>query len=602
MLLMFLIFLLPMTMVTMSIFNIGVAASEKIKVQDAADNAAYSAATWEARYMNLTAYINRAMVANYDAIATLVGVWSSIDAIDGFVDFAKDVLDVFFGVGEVLEPVHDVMHIANEVISNVVGGNLDTNPRLASVIEEYTNLLSEAQDLIYYADQLGRPTLIQKIAGGVDANIQYWLPSEAWNFQKLSARRVYQAAEDTMSSNPDDGLRLTIEHSLNALSNGGSIRDTENFLPAGLGSILNSIPILHINIGWEGFDGPEFDHKTGESLPDGANPLSNAINPSATRTKIVNDDQLYQLDHAGIDFRIRLYLIPDIHFQLGHSSDDAWNLPLYPSVNVPHLTDDIGPHDEEFIEPNTGCSVATGSMGSATPPTQAEKDQLKQLGDLASLCQKSDPSRTFTTTGGKFVDTNGDPSNPSLTSCVGATGQAATDCTNNTNTATFPTTFIPTQYVNTSTSGYSYESCQQVSSDLEDKSPSTTPDASNVTGGNCATVYNWHYALKTMKVTTYVQESGVKDGLRVEGPSVFVYVKEPSDKIPHFQGLHLYCNRDLEAYAFARVYYTQRVGDRDGVTDDGKLFNDPQHSNKETLFNPFWAARLERPDTALLLH
>jgi hypothetical protein len=40
----------------------------------------------------------------------------------------------------------------------------------------------------------------------------------------------------------------------------------------------------------------------------------------------------------------------------------------------------------------------------------------------------------------------------------------------------------------------------------------------------------------------------------------------------------------MEAYAFARVYFTQRLP---GNRSDKKF-------NKETFFNPFWAGRLER--------
>ncbi len=53
--LMYLFFLLPMTMIVLSVFNVGNIVAEKMKVQNAADNAAYSAAVWEARYMNLMA-------------------------------------------------------------------------------------------------------------------------------------------------------------------------------------------------------------------------------------------------------------------------------------------------------------------------------------------------------------------------------------------------------------------------------------------------------------------------------------------------------------------------------------------------------------------
>ncbi|MEO1767801.1 pilus assembly protein TadG-related protein [Thiobacter aerophilum] len=53
-------------------FNSGQAVTEKIRLTNAADAAAYSAATLEARALNYDAYVNRTMVANEIAIAQVV--------------------------------------------------------------------------------------------------------------------------------------------------------------------------------------------------------------------------------------------------------------------------------------------------------------------------------------------------------------------------------------------------------------------------------------------------------------------------------------------------------------------------------------------------
>jgi Putative Flp pilus-assembly TadE/G-like len=60
------------------VFNVGQVVNDKIKLTNAADAAAYSAAQWEARSLNFQAYLNRAMVANEVAIAQLVSLrsWS----------------------------------------------------------------------------------------------------------------------------------------------------------------------------------------------------------------------------------------------------------------------------------------------------------------------------------------------------------------------------------------------------------------------------------------------------------------------------------------------------------------------------------------------
>lgn len=60
------------------LFNTGQVINDKIRLTNATDAAAYSAAQWQARSLNYQAYLNRAMVANEVAIAQLVSLrsWS----------------------------------------------------------------------------------------------------------------------------------------------------------------------------------------------------------------------------------------------------------------------------------------------------------------------------------------------------------------------------------------------------------------------------------------------------------------------------------------------------------------------------------------------
>ena len=46
------------------VFNVGQMVSERMRLQNIADAAAYSGAVWEARLLNFTAYSNRALIAN----------------------------------------------------------------------------------------------------------------------------------------------------------------------------------------------------------------------------------------------------------------------------------------------------------------------------------------------------------------------------------------------------------------------------------------------------------------------------------------------------------------------------------------------------------
>lgn len=60
------------------VFNTGQLVNDKIRLTNAVDAAAYSAAQWQARSLNYQAYLNRAIVANEVAIAQLVSLrsWS----------------------------------------------------------------------------------------------------------------------------------------------------------------------------------------------------------------------------------------------------------------------------------------------------------------------------------------------------------------------------------------------------------------------------------------------------------------------------------------------------------------------------------------------
>jgi len=64
------------------VFNSGQLVNDKMRLTNAVDAAAYSAAQWQARALNFQAYLNRAIVANEVAIAQLVSLRSWSDYVD----------------------------------------------------------------------------------------------------------------------------------------------------------------------------------------------------------------------------------------------------------------------------------------------------------------------------------------------------------------------------------------------------------------------------------------------------------------------------------------------------------------------------------------
>ena len=67
----FTVFSLIMAMTFIINYNIGQTVSEKMRAQNIADSAAYTASVWQARYLNFCAYTRRAIVANWCHIAQM---------------------------------------------------------------------------------------------------------------------------------------------------------------------------------------------------------------------------------------------------------------------------------------------------------------------------------------------------------------------------------------------------------------------------------------------------------------------------------------------------------------------------------------------------
>ncbi|MBN2008852.1 hypothetical protein JW960_05865 [candidate division KSB1 bacterium] len=100
------------------IYNIGVYVGEKMKVQDAADAAAYSHAVWEARTYNYYAYMNRTMLSYMVATAFIGAIqsernkWQAVASVTGGVPILGAITSAFSTlynvVANVTSPVRNV--------------------------------------------------------------------------------------------------------------------------------------------------------------------------------------------------------------------------------------------------------------------------------------------------------------------------------------------------------------------------------------------------------------------------------------------------------------------------------------------------------------
>lgn len=114
------IFVAAVILAVWVMYDSGNLMSEKVKLQNTADNVAYSTATLMARDLNFVAYTNRAMVANQVSIAQFVGISSWLAMARQFasnVDAIGDVLRYIPYIGPVIEALTETLERSIDGIS-----------------------------------------------------------------------------------------------------------------------------------------------------------------------------------------------------------------------------------------------------------------------------------------------------------------------------------------------------------------------------------------------------------------------------------------------------------------------------------------------------
>ena len=105
----FVVTVLACLLVGIGVFNVGQTVSEKMRVTNTADAAAYSGAVWEARTLNFQAYVNRAMVANEVAIGQAVSIVSWVSYVQSVSQNLNNYLFWVPYLGGVLAKINDVL-------------------------------------------------------------------------------------------------------------------------------------------------------------------------------------------------------------------------------------------------------------------------------------------------------------------------------------------------------------------------------------------------------------------------------------------------------------------------------------------------------------
>jgi len=108
---------------SLSMINMGIATSDKMQMQNAADATAYSISTLEARDLNFTAYTNRAMVSNEVAMGQMVGLmsWAAMgNSTPGFLNMYFSPLYPIPVVGQILAGVVNGLRGVFGTIKNAI--------------------------------------------------------------------------------------------------------------------------------------------------------------------------------------------------------------------------------------------------------------------------------------------------------------------------------------------------------------------------------------------------------------------------------------------------------------------------------------------------
>jgi hypothetical protein len=140
------------------VFNVGQVVNDKIKLTNAADAAAYSAALWEARSLNFQAYLNRAMVANEVATAQLVSLRSWSQYVGRLTSNADQVT-------RYIPPLAGPMRALAQGWGRINDGVQRTLPAMESALSQWnTRALATAQSVAHQQALLVAADLVQQVS------------------------------------------------------------------------------------------------------------------------------------------------------------------------------------------------------------------------------------------------------------------------------------------------------------------------------------------------------------------------------------------------------------------------------------------------------
>jgi len=165
------VFIVAVMLAVWVLYDSGQIATEKLRLQNTADNVAYSAATLAARDMNFIAYTNRAMVANQVSIAQMVGLssWTAMmNQMGHNADAIGDVAAYFPPIGSMIDGVTTAIKTATEAVGDGVDEAVGV---LIPLTDELVGALSAAQLAYHTATIAAMASLSTDIAEKNDPTV-----------------------------------------------------------------------------------------------------------------------------------------------------------------------------------------------------------------------------------------------------------------------------------------------------------------------------------------------------------------------------------------------------------------------------------------------
>jgi len=149
------------------VFNVGTLVGERIRIQQVADNAAYSGAVWQARCLNYLAYCNRSIIGNLAFLAYITAIISHMKAWSQYIEDISYVAAFIPYVGAVISQILSTIADIVEEIADVIEDVRDSD-----IWEGILDSIYAAQFAMVVYTEATLPAVVQEVAKDADINIE----------------------------------------------------------------------------------------------------------------------------------------------------------------------------------------------------------------------------------------------------------------------------------------------------------------------------------------------------------------------------------------------------------------------------------------------